>query len=252
MKRSKEDWLDEKITEDLMAMADEREKLLMEMEELQDVDMPVEKLAEIHRELEDRSHRRPRRRIRLRAALAMAAVLVLLVGAGAVSSGKKLFIPEIFLRERGTEITSKINNEDAIASQYDEEEICQEIEDKLGVIPVRLIYRPQGMEITNFFLDEEAKEAIIEYEYEKYNLYIYISKDYKKTSISFQPDGEILDTITIESGEIEIPIYIIDDSQGGEYFSVEFKYFDTYYAINGLMEKEEFIKILENIVIKNI
>ena len=33
MKRDKDDWLDQKITEELLAMADEREKELMEMEE---------------------------------------------------------------------------------------------------------------------------------------------------------------------------------------------------------------------------
>ena len=43
MKRDKDDWLDQKITEELLAMADEREKELMEMEELQDIDMPIEK-----------------------------------------------------------------------------------------------------------------------------------------------------------------------------------------------------------------
>ena len=41
MKRDKDDWLDQKITEELLAMADEMEKELMEMEELQDIDMPI-------------------------------------------------------------------------------------------------------------------------------------------------------------------------------------------------------------------
>ena len=40
MKRDKDDWLDQKITEELLAMADEREKELMEMEELQDIEKP--------------------------------------------------------------------------------------------------------------------------------------------------------------------------------------------------------------------
>lgn len=251
MKRSKEDWLDEKITEDLMAMADEREKLLMEMEEFQDIDMPAEKLDEIHQELEARSHRRPRRRIRLRAALAAAAVLVILVGAGVVSSGNRLFIPEIFLRERGTEITSKVNNVDAVARFYDEEDVCQEIEDRLGVVPVRFSYQPKDMKIIDYILDDELHDAIVTYQYGESNLYVYISKDYKKSSVNLQADGEILETIMIESCGMEIPVYIIDDLQNGEYYSIEFEYLNTYYAINGRMEKTEFIKILENIAIKN-
>lgn len=251
MKRSKEDWLDEKITEDLMAMADEREKLLMEMEELQDIDMPAEKLEEIHRELEARSHRRPRRRIRLRAALAAAAVLVLLVGVGVVSSGNRLFIPEILPSARENELTTKIENTDSIYSEYDEEEVLREIEDKLGVIPVRLGYQPKNLELVGYDLNDKLDDVILEYQWGEYNLHIYISKDLKKSTVSFQNDGEILDTIRIESCNMEIPVYIIDNSQGGEFYSVEFEYLNTYYAINGWMEKKEFINILENIVIKN-
>lgn len=252
MKRSKEDWLDEKITEDLIAMADEREKLLMEMEELQDIDMPVEKLDEIHRELKARSGRKPRRRIRLRTALAAAAIVVLVMGAGVLSSGKKLYIPVIFQSARGNGITTKIENTDSTYSEFDEEEICQEIEDKLGVLSIRLGYQPQGMEIIDYFLDEEGKEAIVEYQYKEHDLHVYISKDHIQTSISYQADGEVLDTILIESCDMEIPVYVFDNSQGEQYYSVQFEYLYTYYAINGQMEKEEFIKIIENIWVNNV
>lgn len=47
--KEKDEWLDFKITEELMAMADEREKQLMEMAELKDVDMPIEKFADIRK-----------------------------------------------------------------------------------------------------------------------------------------------------------------------------------------------------------
>ncbi len=56
MRQEKEEWLRQKIEEDLEALAEEREKLLMELEELQDIDMPVEKLEDIHREIEVRRH----------------------------------------------------------------------------------------------------------------------------------------------------------------------------------------------------
>lgn len=250
MKQDRKDWLDARIDEELKAMADERERLLMESEEFQDIDMPVEKLEDIHRELERRTHRYSGR-IRLRALLAAAAVMVLFVGVGVVSSGKKLYIPVIFQRDRGDEISSKINNTDAVASQYDEEEVCQEIEEVLGVLPVRFGYRPLDMEMTDYMLEETNKEAMVEYGCGEYNLYIYISKDYRRSSVSFQTDGAVLDTIRIESCGMEIPVYVIDDSQEGAYYCAEFEYLNTYYAINGRMDWEEFLKILENIAIKN-
>ena len=60
MKRRYDDmdqWLQDRIDEDLMAMADEREKLLMESEELQNIEMPMERLQDIHREIEARKHK---------------------------------------------------------------------------------------------------------------------------------------------------------------------------------------------------
>lgn len=252
MKRRDDEWLDKKIAEDLMAMADAREKYLMEAEELQNIDMTPEKMEEIRQEVARRTRKKSRKRLHLRAVLVAAAIMVLFVGAGVVSSGKKLFVPVIFQRERGNEITTKINNTDAIASQYDEEEVCQEIEEKLGVIPVRFGYQPKDIKITEYILDEISKEAIIRYQFGENNLHIYISKDYKNATISYQTDGEILDTIMIESCGMEIPLYIVDDSSGGEFYNVKFEYLNTYYVINGTMEKDVFSKILENIVIKNV
>ena len=56
-----------------------------------------------------------------------------------VGSGKKVYLPVVSQRKDGDESTTKVNNSDsAVASSYDEEEVCQEIEDQLGVLPVRL------------------------------------------------------------------------------------------------------------------
>ena len=93
-----DEWLKDRIDEDLIAMADEREKLLMESEELQDIDIPVEKLAEIHRRIEERNRGVRRIRVRRRMAVVLAAVLVLCAGTGLVGSGSKLYRPEIIRR----------------------------------------------------------------------------------------------------------------------------------------------------------
>lgn len=252
MKRRDDEWLDKKITEDLIAMADAREKFLMEAEELQDIDMTPEKIEEVRQEVERRIRKKSHRRLHLRAALVAAAIMVLFVGAGVVSSGKKLFVPVIFQRERGNEITTKINNTDAIASQYDEEEVCEEIEEKLGVIPVRFGYQPKGLTVVGYELSVEEKETLVKYECEGHRVHVYVSKDYKESSINYQTDGEILDTILIESCGMEVPMQIIDDTRDGEYYAVSFEYLNTYYFIAGMIEKEEFIKIIENIIIKNV
>ena len=86
--------------------------------------------------------RRPR--IRLRAALAAALVAILALGVGMVGSGKKVYLPVVSQKENGDGSTTIVDNsEESIYGGYDEEEVCQEIEDQLGVLPVRFGYRPQ-------------------------------------------------------------------------------------------------------------
>ena len=247
-----DEWLQKKIEEDLNAMADEREKQLMEMHELQNIQMPREKLEDIYREAERRRKVVRKKEIRYRMVAALAATLVLCVGAGVISSGNKVYVPEIFQREVGDDTTTKINNADAVASQYDEEDICQEIEDKLGALPVRFGFRPEGMELIDYWIKADENEAILIYKINEDELHIYISKDYENSSISNQSDGENLDTIVIESCGISIPVNVIDDSEDGEFYITSFEYLNAYYSVNGTISKEEFIRVLENIWIKNV
>lgn len=252
MRQDREEWLKEKIEQDLEAIADEREKLLAEMEELQDIEMPMEKLDEIHREIERRKHARLRGRIRPGAFLVAAAAMVLVIGVGMVSTGNKLYIPEIFQRTEGDEVTTKVNNADAVASQYDEEEVCREIEDKLGVIPIRFLYQPEGMVLAEYWVSEEEKEAIMVYEYDGNHIYIYVSKDYNNSAVNFEVDGSMLDSITVNSCGFEVPVYEYEDSEGNLPYAASFEYLNTYYSISGMINLEEFEKIVENILIKNV
>lgn len=252
MKRSEEEWLDRKIDEELMAMADEREKLLMESEELQDIDMPMEKLEDIHRELERRTRRKKSGgRIRLRVILVAAAIMVLFVGVGMVSSGKKLYIPVIFQKDRGSEISTKVENSESVYSEYDEEEVCREIEEKLGVIPVRFGYQPKGMKITKYILDEDVHYALTSYQCGENSVQVYVSKDYQESTINYQTDGDAVGTLIIESLGMEIPAYQYEDSEGQMYYQVSFEILNTYYFITGMMEQDQFIELIKNILLKN-
>lgn len=193
--------------------------------------------------------RRPR--VRLRAALAAALVAILALGVGMVGSGKKVYLPVVSQREDGDESTTKVNNNEGnLNSGYDEEEICQEIEDKLGVLPVRLGYRPKDMILQEYWIKDD-QDAILRYAYGTKRLHVYISKDYDESSINFKMDGVLKDTVQAEAMSIEVPVYEYEDSQGNVYMQSSFEYLNTYYSISGMLEQEEFEKILENIWIKN-
>ena len=194
--------------------------------------------------------RRPR--IRLRAALAAALVAILALGVGMVGSGKKVYLPVVSQREDGDESTTKVNNSDsAVASNYDEEKVCQEIEDQLGVLPVRFGYQPKEMTLQEYWIKDD-QDAILRYACGTRQIHVYISKDYDDSSINFKVDGELKDTVQAEAMSMEIPVYEYEDSNGSIYMQSSFEYLNTYYSISGMLEQEEFEKILENIIIKNV
>ena len=252
MKRDKDDWLDQKITEELLAMADEREKELMEMEELQDIDMPIEKFEDIKREAERRRRKSRRGILRPRTAIIAAALLALLRGVGVVTVGSREYRPEIREYESGDGSTTRIENSDSVFSEYDEEEVCREIEEKLGVIAPRLIYKPEGMGLSEYWIDTEMGESVIEYEKNGKKLKIYISKDYENTSINFRVDDEKVNSVMVIANNIWVPVFKYTDPDGKDYYQSEFEIFDTYYSLTGMIEEEEFNDILENMTINNV
>lgn len=251
-KRDRDEWLWDRIDEELMAMADEREKLLMESEELQDVKMPEGMLEKIHRELEIQNSAANKIRIRRRMIIAVAAAAVSCVGLGAVGYGNKVFEPQVIEYETGGEVHTKIENTDSVYREYDDVEVCREIQEKLGVVPVKLAYQPSGMYLENYWVKEEAREAILKYSVEEDYIYVYISKDYKESSVNYETDKTERDTLIIDSSRLEIKIYEYKDSSKKTYYISSFKYLNTYYSIHGMMDYDEFIKILENIAIENV
>lgn len=250
MQREMDEWLEQKIDEDLDAWAEERMKMLMESEELQDIHMPEDSLEKLHQKINARKKKLLGRK-RIHMLVAAAAVMTALLGVGLVGSGKKVYEPKVTQNARGDEVTTKINNEEMMTSQYDEETVCQEIQDELGVLPIQFKYRPNGMELTWYQIDLVTGEAILEYSVNENFIHIYIFEKNDNSTISAQYDGVVLGTETIESVGEDVPLYEIEGSSEGTYYEITFDYLNTSYSISSAMEKEEFQKIIENILIKS-
>ena len=245
-----DEWLEQKIDEDLDAWAEERMKMLMESEELQDIHMPEDSLEKLHQKINARKKKLLGRK-RIHMLVAAAAVMTALLGVGLVGSGKKVYEPKVTQNARGDEVTTKVNNADLTASQYDEEVVCQEIQDELGVLPIRFKYRPEGMELTWYQIDTDSGEAVLEYSIGEKLLHVFIYEKNKDNSTNMQYDGENTESIAVDSCGIEVELYQIEGSEEGSYFATDFEYLNTYYAVSAAIEKEEFQKIIENILIKN-
>lgn len=250
MQREMDEWLEQKIDEDLDAWAEERMKMLMESEELQDIHMPEDSLEKLHQKINARKKKLLGRK-RIHMLVAAAAVMTALLGVGLVGSGKKVYEPKVTQNARGDEVTTKVNNADLAASQYDEEAVCQEIQDELGVLPIRFKYRPEGMELTWYQIDMDSGEAILEYSIKDNTIHVYIFERNSDSSIGLQYDGEVLETDMLESVGVEMPVYRREGSAQGSYYATVFDYLNTSYSISADVSQEEFKKIIENILIKS-
>ena len=93
--------------------------------------------------------------------IALAAVLVLLMGTGVV--GDRAWISDSDDLERETEVTTKVDNDEKTDSLREEEEIYQEIAEKLGIAPIWLGYLPNGMVLDSYMIYEGTGWAGVYY-----------------------------------------------------------------------------------------
>ena len=191
-------------------------------------------------------------RLRKRYVVVLAAALVLLMGTGVV--GDRAWIAKSNDLERVSEVTTKVNNEEKESVLLEEEEIYQEIADKLGIAPMWLGYLPKGMELDSYSIAENTGWAYVNYLYDEKIIYIQMVKDDIEVSSNIQWDGESRKLKNIDNihGYTEnIKAYCVDEENKN--YAANIKYGNGYYNILGSFSSdEEFLEILNGIYFKNL
>ena len=180
----------------------------------------------------------------------LAAALVLAMGTGVV--GDRAWIAESDDMERETEVTTKVDNDEKGNVLREEEEIYQEIADKLGIVPMRMLYIPKGMVLDSYAITEETGWVGIYYLYDDKVIAVEMFKKSIESSTNVQWDGdayELKDISNIHGYEENIEAYCIDEENRN--YGANITYGNGYYSITGSMEKEVFLQILEGIYFKN-
>lgn len=193
------------------------------------------------------------RKRRKKTIVALAVALVAVLGVGMTSFGDRGVVIETVDRILGgrktTNITAEDDNSD-ITQQEEiaEEKIYQQIKDQFGFDAVRMDYKPTKMKLIDYILDQELLSSTIYYQY-KENTFTYIIKPiYQGFSFGYDIEDIIVDEYikTVQDTEIHVTEYLIEASNQQE-FSAEFEYKDITYILTGIIEKDEFEKILENL-----
>ena len=178
--------------------------------------------------------------------------LVLVCGSVMTGVGSKSYWKVIWSKITGDGPTSITDVEDMKSHEtedIDEMGVYKEINECFGVSAVRIGYKPENMKLKRYTLDEEQEKAYFFYDYNneviRYSIYM------NDADSSFgQKDLDLLiDEYELESNShvFIIKKYIVEGSKLNRYI-VEFEYRDVHYQLMGVMEKDEFEKIVKNLV----
>lgn len=195
---------------------------------------------------------KPKKRNRI--ARVAAAVLVCAAGVFAASmtsqANRKYFI-ETVEYWRGNDTKIDIDNvKEGNESSKVEDEALDLVENELNVqIPI-LMYRPSQFEFYDYQINTIAQKANLEYSYKNTIVTLYIdNKEKISQGGSLSLHGKQIYTFYSEADDIEFSILKIKDEKDKEAsYAAQWIFNNTFYQISGKIEKEQLIRIVENIV----
>ena len=190
--------------------------------------------------------RRKKRNIRRVVALA---VLILVMAVGMTSIGGPERMLQFMKSSVGGRKVSQVDSSDKnkVIEEEDEEKAYEKIAEEFGIEPVRIIWRPKGMEFIKMELDTDIQVAELDYIRDREKMEFIISASYGKVSLGADNEDEIIDHYYIkENVPIDVTEYKTPETETNRY-KAEFKYNKLYYCLTGTMTKEEMENILKNL-----
>lgn len=248
------------IRTEIETEAEALEKKAEENTELSSLHMPEDSFADLMSRIEaekknaagNSSAIRPFH-IRRRTLVAVALAAVLLAALGLGASGERLFAPTVESEIADGEYNVQvINGEDVQYFDWTEEEAYEEIEERLGILALRLGYKPKGMELKEVYISDDMGEAQMEFDYEDFILRIYENKQSRNATFETQFDGELIDSIdTFFYGE-KLNVFEIDEENDKFFLATELEQGNAYYYITTNCNLDIFKKIVQAIFFENV
>lgn len=179
---------------------------------------------------------------------AKAAGVVLVVGACVFGASMTSEANRIRLVEsvhgvwNGGDATRTNNGDERKYSEGSLDEAQEQIRDSLHIAVPEFYYIPTGMEYSEFMIFEETQMAVIKYKYNGYPIYFHLAANEKDLSQGNWKDRQQIKVETLDE-EINVEMgNLLENNE--EYYYATWKYKDAYYQLGGNIEKEEIIKIL--------
>ena len=188
-----------------------------------------------------------RKKRNIRRVVALAAVLILVMAVGMTSIGGPERMLQFMKSSVGGRKVSQVDSSDKNKVIEEEEKAYEKIAEEFGIEPVRIIWRPKGMEFIKMELDTDIQVAELDYIRDREKMEFIISASYGKVSLGADNEDEIIDHYYIkENVPIDVTEYKTPETETNRY-KAEFKYNKLYYCLTGTMTKEEMENILKNL-----
>lgn len=250
--------------EELNAMY-ERFQQRLQKEGLADAEgNPTEKTLEIRRQIVEKKAEREKQAERqkkiakrakttkhwVRTAKAAGVVLVVgacIFGASMTSEANRIRLVEtisgVISGVRNTGDTTWVDNgEERKYTEGSLDEAQKEIRDTIHIAVPEFYYVPKGMQYDNVIVSEVTQMAIIRYQYNNHFVYFHLAANEKDLSQGSWKDRKQIKVETLDE-EIDVEMGNLLENNEECYYAA-WKYKDAYYQIGGNIEKEEIIKIL--------
>ena len=241
------------IRTEIETEAEALEKKAEENTELSSLHMPEDSFADLMSRIEaekknaagNSSAIRPFH-IRRRTLVAVALAAVLLAALGLGASGERLFAPTVESEIADGEYNVRvINGEDVQYFDWTEEEAYEEIEERLGILALRLGYKPKGMELEKVYIDENMGEAQMEFYCEGVILKLYENKQSRNAAFDTQFDGEIIDSVDTFFYDEKLNIIEINRTDEKSFFATELERGNAYYYMTSDCKFDTFKGIVQ-------
>ena len=253
--------------EELNAMY-ERFQQRLQKEGLADAEgNPTEKTLEIRRQIVEKKVEREKQAERqkkiakrakttkhwVRTAKAAGVVLVVgacIFGASMTSEANRIRLVETISGVRNAGDLVKTNNgEERKYTEGSIDDAQKEIKDILHIAVPEFYYVPAGMEYSKFMIFEDTQIAWIEYQYKENIVYFQLAANENDLSQGSWKDKEKIQVETLDE-IIEVEMGTISENDEENYYAA-WKYKDAYYQLSGQIEKDELVKILNEMQYKN-
>ena len=158
-------------------------------------------------------------------------MLVLVCGSVMTSVGSKSYWKVLWERENGDELKAD-----------------KEITKVMGTSLAKMQYKPKNMIFKKYSVDSEQRKATLFFQYGDQVIRYTMYTNSKDSSLGQKTVDNLTNTYEIENKgkKIQVKEYEVGNTKEKRYIA-EFEYKDIQYQLKGIMEKEEFDKIIKNL-----